>query len=42
MWFFSAFVTTGVFRWTTERFSRGKAWLVAEWRHAAIRANPPR
>ena len=41
-WFFGVFVATGVFRWTVERFSRGGAWLVAEWRHAAIRANPPR
>jgi hypothetical protein len=41
-WFFGVFVTTGAFRWTVERFSRARAWLVAEWRHAAIRANPPR
>jgi hypothetical protein len=40
-WFFGVFVTTGAFRWTVERFSRARAWLVAEWRHAAIRANPP-
>jgi hypothetical protein len=41
-WFFGVYVTTAAFRWTVERLSRGKAWLAAEWRHAAIRANAPR
>jgi hypothetical protein len=41
-WFFGVFVTTGALRWVVERFTRAGAWLGAEWRHAAIRANPPR
>jgi hypothetical protein len=41
-WFFGVYVTTAAFRWTVERLSHGRAWLAAEWRHAAIRANAPR
>ena len=41
-WFFGVFVTTGAFRWTIGRLSAGRAWLAAEWRHAAIRAKAPR
>jgi len=41
-WFFGVYVTTAAFRWTVESLSRGRAWLAAEWRHAAIRANAPR
>jgi len=41
-WFFSVYVTTAAFRWMVESLSRGRAWLAAEWRHAAIRANAPR
>jgi hypothetical protein len=41
-WFFGLFVATEASRWTVARLSRARAWLVAEWRHAALRANPPR
>ena len=41
-WFFGVYVTTAAFRWTVESLSRGRAWVAAEWRHAAIRANAPR
>jgi hypothetical protein len=41
-WFFGVFVTTGAFRWIVEGFSRARAGLAAQWRHAALRANPPR
>lgn len=42
VWFFGVLVTTRAFRWTVERASRGRAWLVAEWGRAAIRAKAPR
>ena len=41
-WFFGAFIMTDVFRWAVERLSHGRAWLAAEWRHAAIRAQAQR
>jgi hypothetical protein len=41
-WFFGVFVAIGAFRWTVDRFSHGRAWLVAEWTRAASRAKAPR